>query len=318
MSESAVEDTGFNEAPLHSYEAFYSYLISDKFIANESLDNNISHDFAEYLYHRTGRPRWYIDSDLYDLLKTAKIDTDISNIPFTHDSFSIIFQRDQLVSGLPLKCIRATWARSQQSLDLLRHLFVHNLTDQVFNLMRSTIVIQVRIGVDDLEGIHAMFSTQLASEIGLCVGCVRDPSREEYHLSADTLAACERKFGSRFGLGAVQKTIAEAVKIVCSAMLYQAARPDLFVPYTLPRSQRYRVQGDREKITRVRLPGVGVKRIYDRTAVAAEAFGRTMPPHYRGWVLRTLRDPRFKRNPDGTVRVILVEPCAIHPELMEG
>jgi hypothetical protein len=112
------------------------------------------------------------------------------------------------------------------------------------------------------------------------------------------------------------EAMAKSMKIAAAAMLYYSARPELVSEYKLPRSQRYEFRGERSEFRRMRLPGV--KKIPAERGGLVPGTGSPKAPHYRGWVMRVLRDPRYKRNEDGTFKTVLVPPTAIHPELMEN
>jgi hypothetical protein len=105
--------------------------------------------------------------------------------------------------------------------------------------------------------------------------------------------------------------------LVAAILLRWSCRPETVVPFTMPRSQRYQHKGNREAFRLFTYPWQ--KQIRPEGEAAIEELGgrAKVRAHVRGFVYRTLRDERYRRNEDGSYRVVEVEPCIIHPEEYE-
>ncbi len=105
------------------------------------------------------------------------------------------------------------------------------------------------------------------------------------------------------------KVEAEAVRegaILASKILFLAkAKPDLLVSHKVkPRPHRRYPR----IVQRVTIPTIYLgARATAPGAAPGDGGGWKVRPHMRGWSMRELRHPRYKRNPDGSPKVILVE-----------
>ena len=264
--------------------------LSNGDITNDEAALKISNLMLDYVYVKLGRPRWYIDARMFELLSEAEIDADIENIFFPFDAMTLVFERGcVLKSGEPLRWIRFGRVRSDMCLGMLETAFGDILS----------------------PGENIKYFSQFPLSGSVETGFSRNTRQSDLDTKIEDAAAtmflikntAEIEFTSR---------VNEAEKIIKTAMLYYAARPELNVAYSPDRSDRYAIIGDRCNIRRVLLPNIK----YIGQKVSNNSHKSTAP-HYRGFVLRTLRNERFKRNSDGSFRTILIPPCAIHPELME-
>jgi len=108
-----------------------------------------------------------------------------------------------------------------------------------------------------------------------------------------------------------------ALRFAAKACMLYAARPEFVVPFEMSRTQRYQfgdAKSRKDSMFRIMFPDKKVIRPKPE-GYHANQTGRTMPYHIRGWTLRTLRHERYSRNPDGTLKVVLVAPMEINPEL---
>lgn len=251
---------------------------------------------AELVWYEFSRPVWFVDRQMLELLETAKIDDDLSGIHWPHESLYLCFEEGSKLDGFDLRSIMVFVPRS----DLV-----------------------LRIGKKAVQSDY--FKTEfLGKLIGTWTDCMPGPlytiRQDGYIRSRDRLYNW-RKYTEPSKPFCDQVTAEEAaanqkaIKIAAAAMLYYSARPELVRDYQLPRSQRYEFRGDRTGFRRMLLPGVKTVRA---PSALADVHGTGSPkrPHYRGWVMRVLRDPRYKRNEDGSFKTVLVPPTAIHPELM--
>lgn len=251
---------------------------------------------AELVWHEFNRPVWFVDRRMLELLETAKIDDDLSGIHWPHESLYLCFEKGSKLDGFDLRSILVFVPRSE---------------------------LVVRIGKKATQSDY--FETEfLGKLVGTWTDCLPEPPYTVWrdgHLRSRGRLYNWRKYTEPSEPSSDQVTAEEAaanqksIKIAAAAMLYYSARPELVRNYQLPRSQRYEFRGDRTGFRRMLLPGVKTVRT---PSVLTDVYGTGSPksPHYRGWVIRVLRDPRYKRNEDGSFKTVLVPPTAIHPELM--
>jgi hypothetical protein len=126
------------------------------------------------------------------------------------------------------------------------------------------------------------------------------------------------KWGGALGGEALHDRIVRImIKVCASAMMLYAARPEFIVPIRLPSRERKAFFGcpaHQHNTSVVKFPLS--KRIANAPTKAGD--GSQKRPHFRGWVLRTLRHERYKAKALALglthPRVILIEPTTIHPE----
>jgi len=243
---------------------------------------------TDYLYEMYGRPKWFVDKTTFNLLNTISLDSDdLSGIIFPHDVFSLVFEHGVELEGFPLRNIRVYRRAASMTTKFLNQLEVEFTKSEVelVNLMIDTgeVVMSNNTSWDTPPYLTRKWNWSRP---------LKDP---EYTLNfATTLSAQEKN------------VVARVSKIVASALMYKAARPDLVPEYVLPRSQRYSFKGDKRTYRRILAPQAPPGREY-----APNPTGREVRGHYRGWVLRTLRHEKYKRNADGSFKTVLVEPVAV-------
>lgn len=272
-------------------------------IREQALQENPSlsvHDFRggaelieqalEYCWLKFGRPTWFIDKEMFDLLSTCKIeDDDLSDLVFPWDVFSIIFEKGIEIAGYPLRTMRVAAMKSPLSMKIVHEVFPYFVHDN------RTIHFYFDFG----EEIGTKKCSQ-DTDPGLMMRWHWFRAFKGEHTLPDAVSRLTKE---------ETNACSEAIKIASAALMYYSARPDLVVDHTLPRSQRYQHKGERKNFKRVLLPTV--KKVYPLGATDPLESGRTVTGHYRGWVLRTLRHEKYTRNPDGSCKRILVPPTAV-------
>lgn len=248
---------------------------------------------SEYLFIRIGRPRWFISKEMFEILLTLKTDTtDFTNIAFPYDVFSFVFERGITLGGMPLRWFRVCCPRSRLSLQIMKEV----VDVQVPNIT-SAVSIHPDLGMNRW--------TRKVDE---------NTRPANTNVKAFFCPLLELSKASGPEMEGFKYPLAEIVKILASAVLLYAARPEFYQEYKVERSQRYEFKGERTSCRRLCFPTM--KKV--RAAQESKSTGAFKSPHFRGWVLRTLRAERYTRNLDGTFKVALVPPTAIHPELMEA
>ena len=248
---------------------------------------------SEYLWHKTGQCTWFIDKEILDVLDTAKIDDDITGISIPQDVISFTFERGIIIDGFPLRTAMFFTPRSTITRQLLQNNLHIKLEDKTVKLL----CFYIDVGEN---GQTHQFSEDTDYTKLIKWHCHRGYDK----LPNVTLSDDPKQ----------SEALYHIMRICIAAIMMHAARPERLVPFKLPRSQRYEYKGERSNFKRLTLPAI--KTIYEHR-VTGESTGRTVKPHYRGWVYRVLRNEKYKRNPDGTFRVIEIEPTVVHPELIE-
>jgi hypothetical protein len=264
---------------------------------NRPAATGVVEAMAELIWYEYNRPVWFVDKTMTELLMTAKIDDDLTGIHFPNECVYLCFEQGTQVEGFDLRSIMLFVPRADQTIKMVRQ----------------------ATGNDDIV---AQFMSRL---IGTWTDCLAGPEYEL--LQGGTIRSRNRLYNWRkytepapetdsVGVDEQEKkAMRRSMQIAAAAMLYYSARPELVAEYQLPRSQRYEFKGERSGFRRMTLPGI--KHIRPQSAATpGMGTGSSKSPHYRGWVMRVLRDPRYKRKADGSFETVLVPPTAIHPELM--
>ena len=240
---------------------------------------------GQYVYVKIGRPRWYISRQMLDLLRDVDIDArDLTDIPFPHDAMCLCFERGCVLNGNPLRTMFVMACRSPIALRLMGEI-ASNANELVSTIISSAID----------SGIMFDRSITPCDDAVYGEGTIIDTRlfKEDKEAPPDAY-----------------------LKIAVAAILYNAARPEWCVPFTMDRSDRYHHAQPRENMFRLLAPSV--KYIRDNCP-QLDTPEYHVKPHYRGFVLRHLRADRYypagHTGPRG--RVVLVPPCAIHPEMMK-
>lgn len=256
----------------------------------EESQSDVHHICADAIWWHSGRPRWFITTKMYELLADCKCDdTSIVNVHVPHDVMYFCFAHGIIDRrSRPVRSVMLAWLRS----DITRVL--------------------TELGGCPHPGVRANLATSCVWSVDHA-WCGDESSRrlvetrrlEQCGGSPTTISADDEDYKN------------EAIRICYAALLYHAARPEAICIPCLDAQQRkvhdYHGQGA-EHIYKILTPEV---KWIQRVAPDLCTPAYTVKPHFRGWVLRTLRHQRYKRKPDGTCQVILIPPCAIHPEQME-
>jgi hypothetical protein len=241
---------------------------------------------TEYLWVSYGRPTWFIHEEVFEMLKTLQLSTaDLTGVFFPQDVFSMVFPYGSMIRDKPLRSIRVFVMHAQTTRDLMAQLKPYTIKRAEDHL---TLV------VDAGENAKSGICSWDAGPVGTLKWTVTRP--------LDMLGPWKNMKMNEEEISYMD----ECVRIVAAAMLYRNAKPDHFVDYTLPRSQRYNFKGDRKKHRRFLMP-----KSLERKDGQSRDTGRTVAGHYRGWVLRVLRHERYRRNEDGSCKTVLVEPTAV-------
>lgn len=264
---------------------------------NRPAATGVVEAMAELIWYEYNRPVWFVDKTMTELLMTAKIDDDLTGIHFPHECVYLCFEQGTQIEGFDLRSVMMFVPRHEQTIKM-----IHRAT-----------------------GDNQIVAEFLGRLIGSWTDCLTGPEYEL--LQSGMIKSRSRLYNWRkytepapetesVGVDDQEKkAMRRSIQIAAAAMLYYSARPELVAEYQLPRSQRYEFKGERSGFRRMTLPGI--KHIRPQSAATpGMGTGSSKSPHYRGWVMRVLRDPRYKRKADGSFETVLVPPTAIHPELM--
>ena len=258
---------------------------------------------ADFIFIKIGRPRWFLDADITQILLHSQIESQsLQGISFPYDSFNLVFENGITLSGgYEIKFISICNPRSALAIELggdAMRAFGKKFNNHSFEDSFYIGAVVTRAGADTVT----LSVLPLSMPIKEGVEIINKP--ENVVLKANLTPELSNDIND------------DVVKIAVAAILYFNARPDLYVAQQLSRDQRYRFPGnadDRKNMRRVLLP---MEKTVRPVSSGPTGTGASKRPHYRGFVLRTLRDERFQRNPDGSFKTVLVEPTVIHPELM--
>jgi hypothetical protein len=249
---------------------------------------------SEYIFIAMGRPRWFISKEMLELLTDVEIDVEnLSNIHFPHDAMFFIFERGCVISvngkALNLRAISISLPRSQKASQLIKD--ITKMHADFTNEYSGSLCMEVHYTEKDDD--NTAYVDQLEFHGGRAIDfkTAREMGAREF---AD-------KSSLEYGI------FLAAIKIISTAFLYRAARPELFVQTILDSESRQNQASPRDNMYKILTPEAKIV----RAGESAHTEG-TKRPHWRGWVLRTLRHERFTRNADGTFKVVLVPPCTIH------
>lgn len=264
--------------------AFYQRLTSNP--------RNLWLAYADLLYTRTERPRWFVDSELAETLMRTRIpDMSLEQINVPYDSFALVFERGtKLPCGVPLRWIRLTVARSK---------IAQPVAVELGAVLENNFTLQVDCG-----------QSEMATRQGRLECDENRPFYESNYFFKTAQCNCPDQLDFKEPIPELDNIISQSMHIAIGAVLMYCARPETIVEHTLPRSERYQQHGERRHIRRMKMPTVKVIRPRSTT----EVTGPRRAHHFRAGSLHTLRAARFTRNLDGTPRVIWVPPCEIHAE----
>jgi hypothetical protein len=318
----ALRDAGAPRSAMQEYLPFYGQLLSNAVLYANGLSTGnlglvgaldaipthkqarmgVIEPIAELMWHTFNRPTWFCDNTMLELLRTAKIDDNLRDIHWPAESLYICFENGAKIGRFNLRSIAVFAPRSEITVNTVR---------------KATRKAYLSLGDVHCDQI-------IGKLLGVWVDCLDGPDfvlRPDGYLKSRERLYVWRKYEEPIAPSPDENVnederaaTVEAMHIAAAAMLYYSARPELVAPYSLPRSQRYSFIGGRDNYRRLTLPGGKVVR--DPSRSDGTDTGSAKSPHYRGWVLRTLRDSRYKRKEDGTYRTVLIAPTAIHPELM--
>lgn len=251
---------------------------------------------AEIVFLQTGSPRWFVSKEIFDVVKTIDLQgydqfEDALNV-LPYDAFSIVFEKgciteecvignlppDNLVPGtsvkVELQSVFLAQLKSKQSRDILACSDFELPKRRVFLQRINGMVLAKGNFLNVLD--EKLFNASVSGHIR---------KSESYGLEDLCVA-----------------------RIVVALLLLWRARPTFFVPAEQNREERRAYRGNSNLRRQIVFPEL--RRVY----APGRSCERNVSAHYRGWVLRTLRHPRFKRDENGNPRVIFVPPCAIHAE----
>ena len=271
---------------------------------------------SQYVYHKTGCPKLYAPTAIAELLRRSNIGEDIrlGDLKFPHDVFCVVLERDfEIVPGIPLTAVKMTNLRSRLARSLANELIDEAVTEKL-GLRNKTPETTKKI-LATFESHFEKMTARVLVEFDICKGEERKIVRFFMGLSSSIAELMARVPGEH-------DLEEKLVKFAAAILLRNHCRPETVVPFSIPRSERYQHKGNRDSFRIMTYPWKKTVRTgpsdEQRQALGMlERETRKVKAHVRGFVYRTLRDERFKRNPDGTPRIIEIEPCLVHPEEFE-
>lgn len=282
---------------------YYRELIS---LANEKKKEAfLSELLAEWSYLTLGRRRWLITKEMANILYEIPIDPDMNGISFPYDSWTLCFEKGTKINNIPFKWIRVFSAKSE----LIKNLLNKNLN--VITKAENTVVFQCDAGLNEKGIPEEDIEDPLILYRRIDIKHFNPYSSKGRECDYESL---NENQSNKLPVDIHNNIMNITAKICASAMLLYSARPDMFIPAKLTGKERknWQESGGTGNISRIVFPTIKKVSQSIGNYHYNDLQRKTVANHYRGWVLRTLRHERYKRNADNSFRVILVEPCEIN------
>ena len=269
----------------------------------------------DYIFMRSDRPTFFVPSFMADLMLAGSISPEVvaKQVKYPYDVFSLVFERGfEIVPGIPLRWIQLSNLRSKLARQWFLELFEGpalevgespgGLADAMMGGYANMLQFLIDIGrTGPGEFSHDARPVDVA--VMLSQHLLDKPWLSDHRRTA------EDKLGK---VSDEEQQLSIRIEhLVLSLLLRMTCRPEMMVPLVLPRSDRYNFKGNRKAF---RIFHYDAKRVCDNRPDNTGEPKWKVRPHVRGFVYRTLRSDRYRRNPDGTHRIVEVEPCVIHPE----
>lgn len=240
------------------------------------------------LWDALGNRRWFVNGDIVKFIKHANVpDTRMDGLFFPYDCFYVIFEN---------------------SADPERRFMIRNRTIQYLRVVR--VKSEQALKVVSAPDIAPLFAPDKCI---ISIVTETDSGKEVFEGAVFIDIADSSKIPE--GVGSTEEK-AMIQRIVVALLLLYSGRVEIFKKYTIPRSQRYELNKgikDQHKDNNEVITMMPLKKLVVEDPKPSDGTGSKKKTHMRGWCLDTLRHPRYKRNPDGTLRTRIRPPCIINP-----
>jgi hypothetical protein len=238
------------------------------------------------LWDALGNRRWFVNGDIVKFIKHANVpDTRMDGLFFPYDAFYVIFEN---------------------SPDPERRFMIRNHTIQYLRVVRVKSEQACKL-IDD-----SMVTLFMPYKCVISIVTSTDNSKEVFEGAVFIDIADSSKIPE--GVGSAEEK-AQIQRIVVALLLLYSGRVEIFKKYTIPRSQRYELNKgikDQHKDNNEVITMMPLKKLVVEDPKPSDGTGQKRKTHMRGWCLDTLRHPRYRRNPDGTLRTRIRPPCIIN------
>jgi hypothetical protein len=238
------------------------------------------------LWNALGNRRWFVNGDIVKFIKHANVpDTRMDGLFFPYDAFYVIFEN---------------------SPDPERRFMIRNHTIQYLRVVRVKSEQACKL-IDD-----SMVTLFMPYKCVISIVTSTDNSKEVFEGAVFIDIADSSKIPE--GVGSAEEK-AQIQRIVVALLLLYSGRVEIFKKYTIPRSQRYELNKgikDQHKDNNEVITMMPLKKLVVEDPKPSDGTGQKRKTHMRGWCLDTLRHPRYRRNPDGTLRTRIRPPCIIN------
>jgi len=260
----------------------------------------------DYIFEHTGRYTWRMTAEALEFLAACRMECQTSAFMLPRDVVILTFPEGYVLprAGLPLRSVMVGRLRSEISKNLAFKLLgsIPEPTDPANKDKMTWMAFdfgEVCHMGEDGAIVHEGYGWSAAEAPRSYINIPDDQTFE------DTPMPAENFFGSEIEVAAVR----EGAELVAKSMWYARAKPE----YVVERRIKARPhQWHPHKVHEVTVPSIYLASV--RTAAEQRdtvPTGRHVRPHMRGWSLRTLVHARYKRNDDGSPKVILVEPYVV-------
>jgi hypothetical protein len=254
--------------------------------ALNQLQDCLTNAAVDYIFEKDGKKTWLLTKESVDILNDIEVDSDdISSLAIPYDSFQVCFEDSVKFDGLKVKLNRMKIATIN---DRMCRTCEYGVSDPNFKMLLGNKQLLVCSDFGEKEQPYGDtvtwdFSRNLDSPY-----TGRDVLTEDEHKAAG--------FAMEF-----------AIKII---MLWNA-RPEIVRDYKYMQRTCFALNKHMQSMKHYNIIKMPDSLIVYNKNKNSQPTGRTVSPHFRGYVLRHLRNERYKRNDDGTIKTVLVEPCLV-------
>lgn len=273
----------------------------------DQMDIQTSECVGDFLFDKMRRPTWTISPDVLWLLESVKCEMNMEDIVIPRDVLLFRFPYGYHVRGIPCRNVLFLYPRSELTVRMLCELMGSEYDSKDYT--SSSLRILTRFG-EKPDGTYdwgqsdcPLAQLVLRVEPGTSVDEALELARAH---GVKDRAVCEDLRDEEYD------AFHDIMKLCVACMMYVRAEPEAAQDRRTARSgRRVKMRPNERYIAPVRsLPRMIVQD--GERAVAHAGDSRRSPvPHLRGWVLRTLRHERYKRNEDGSCRTVLVAPTLV-------